>query len=72
MKNRKLVKVCGMRNPDNILEIIGLKPDFMGLVFYPGSPRFVAHPAGLSFLHALRERPVAHRLTSQYAPAPAS
>jgi phosphoribosylanthranilate isomerase len=30
-----------MREPDNILEVAALKPDYMGFIFYPESPRFV-------------------------------
>ena len=35
------VKVCGMRDPLNIKEITEAKPDFIGFVFYQGSPRYV-------------------------------
>lgn len=35
------LKVCGMREADNIQEVSNLKPDFMGFIFYPESPRFV-------------------------------
>src|SRR5450759_4350422 len=35
------VKVCGMHDPLNIKEIAEVKPDFMGFIFYPGSPRYV-------------------------------
>jgi len=28
-----------MRDPDNIRLVAGLKPDYMGFIFYPGSPR---------------------------------
>ena len=35
------VKVCGMVNPLNVKEIAEAEPDFMGLYFYPGSPRYV-------------------------------
>lgn len=36
------IKVCGMRDPENIRELIDqVKPDWMGLIFYPKSPRFV-------------------------------
>ena len=34
------LKVCGMRNPENIQGLIELKPDFMGFIFYPKSPRY--------------------------------
>src|SRR6476661_4955076 len=35
------IKVCGMRAPHNIAEILSLKPDWMGFIFYPKSKRFV-------------------------------
>ena len=34
------LKVCGLRDPDNIREVICLKPDFAGFIFHPGSPRY--------------------------------
>jgi len=34
------VKVCGMRNSNNIAEIKNLKPDFMGFIFYKKSSRY--------------------------------
>lgn len=34
------VKVCGMREPDNISALSQLPIDFMGFIFYPASPRF--------------------------------
>lgn len=34
------LKVCGMREPENIRALAELKPDFMGFIFYPPSPRF--------------------------------
>lgn len=36
-----LLKVCGMRERSNILEIASLQPDYMGFIFYDKSPRFV-------------------------------
>lgn len=36
-----IIKVCGMRVPDNITEIRSLDIDWMGLIFYAGSPRYV-------------------------------
>jgi len=35
------VKVCGMNDPLNVKEIAEAKPDFMGFIFVPGSPRYV-------------------------------
>jgi len=35
------LKVCGMRETENILDVANLQPDYMGLIFYERSPRFV-------------------------------
>jgi phosphoribosylanthranilate isomerase len=34
------IKVCGMRQAQNIKELIQLTPDYIGFIFYPKSPRF--------------------------------
>jgi phosphoribosylanthranilate isomerase len=36
------LKVCGMKEADNLKELIPLRPDFVGFIFYDKSPRFVA------------------------------
>lgn len=35
------LKICGMRDPENIEEIALLQPDYLGLIFYDCSPRHV-------------------------------
>ncbi len=35
------VKVCGMREPDNITALLELPVDMLGFIFHPASPRFV-------------------------------
>lgn len=35
------LKICGMRDPANILQVADLKPDYMGFIFYQKSKRFV-------------------------------
>lgn len=35
------IKVCGMREPENIRALNTLDVDMMGLIFYPKSPRYV-------------------------------
>ena len=35
------IKVCGMRSPENIDALMRLQPDYMGLIFYEKSPRYV-------------------------------
>jgi phosphoribosylanthranilate isomerase len=56
--SRLKIKVCGMRNRENIRQLAELKPDLMGFVFYPASPRyagefpaegmFTSFPAGIT------------------------
>lgn len=42
MKSRTIkIKVCGMRDANNIMQVADVHPDFMGFIFYPPSPRFV-------------------------------
>lgn len=37
---KPVIKICGMRDTENIIAAAGLKPDIMGFIFHPGSPRF--------------------------------
>ncbi len=52
MTKKLKLKICGMRDTDNILEVSALQPDYMGFIFYAKSKRFVGNdfviPAGLS------------------------
>jgi phosphoribosylanthranilate isomerase len=43
MQDRKniSIKVCGMRDADNILRVASLRPQYLGFIFYTKSPRFV-------------------------------
>jgi phosphoribosylanthranilate isomerase len=34
------LKVCGMREPENIRALFGVRPDMVGLIFYPHSKRY--------------------------------
>lgn len=34
------LKICGMKDPANILQVSGLMPDFFGFIFYSGSKRY--------------------------------
>lgn len=36
------IKVCGMKNPNNIEELSFLSINYMGFIFYPKSPRYIA------------------------------
>lgn len=35
------LKICGLKDPQNILEVSAIKPDMVGFIFYEGSVRFV-------------------------------
>lgn len=41
MKDQIKIKVCGMRDPDNLERLCSLGPDYVGFIFYPGSKRYV-------------------------------
>ncbi|MCI4641646.1 MAG: phosphoribosylanthranilate isomerase [Flavobacteriaceae bacterium] len=38
---KPLLKVCGMRDPENIASVASLQPEFMGFIFWEKSKRFV-------------------------------
>ena len=42
------IKVCGMRDANNITQVATLGPDYMGFIFYPPSPRYVGADFKLS------------------------
>jgi phosphoribosylanthranilate isomerase len=35
------LKICGMRDHENIMKVASFRPDFMGFIFYAKSPRYV-------------------------------
>jgi phosphoribosylanthranilate isomerase len=37
------IKICGMREADNIQQVASLLPDYLGFIFYSKSPRFVGN-----------------------------
>lgn len=41
MQNYLGLKVCGLRQADNILAVAEIRPDYLGFIFYEGSARFV-------------------------------
>lgn len=52
-----IIKVCGMRRPDNIDEVAALGIDLMGFIFYRKSPRCAGEP-DRSTIEALHKRGV--------------
>ncbi len=42
-----IIKVCGLRDPENVRCIDGLDVDWLGFIFYPPSPRYVPYDSKL-------------------------
>jgi phosphoribosylanthranilate isomerase len=53
--NELKIKVCGMRDPENISGVVAALPDFMGFIFYPKSARFVGEDFSTEQLNAAPE-----------------
>jgi phosphoribosylanthranilate isomerase len=47
------LKVCGMRDVENIKALIELKPDFIGFIFYDKSPRFIGNDADVELINSI-------------------
>ncbi len=47
------LKVCGMRQPENLAAVAALRPDFLGFIFYPKSSRYVGTQLSETELAAL-------------------
>lgn len=50
------LKVCGMKFPDNLLEVSALQPDYLGFIFYEKSPRYMANTLAPEDVKALPDR----------------
>lgn len=44
------IKVCGMRDEENIRQLVKLKPDYIGFIFYPGSKRYIGENFNMKIL----------------------
>lgn len=44
------LKVCGLKNRENIIEILACKPDFIGFIFYDKSPRYIGEELEPNFI----------------------
>lgn len=43
-----IIKVCGMRDPENIREVAALGVDWIGLIFFARSPRRITNNGQLT------------------------
>lgn len=48
-----IIKVCGMREPDNIRAVEQLGTDWMGFILYDRSPRFVSRTPSICLYPAV-------------------
>ncbi len=55
---KPLLKICGMTNRRNIEEILELKPDYLGFIFYSKSPRYVVGKSDSSYISTISERTI--------------
>ena len=49
------LKICGLREAENVIALAEIKPDFMGFIFYEKSPRYflnAIHPINIKTLPA--------------------
>ncbi len=49
------IKVCGMRDPENVSGVVAALPDFLGFIFYPKSKRFVGFVPSPEILGAVKD-----------------
>jgi phosphoribosylanthranilate isomerase len=47
------VKICGLTNPDQARAVAAMRPDAIGLVFYPPSPRYVSDELAAELIEAI-------------------
>jgi len=52
MKRPVKIKVCGMREEENISDLVSLQPDYIGFIFYASSKRYVGD-LDLALIHKL-------------------
>ena len=56
MEDRYYIKVCGLTDPQNIKKIVDLGVDFIGLIFYPESKRYVGDFVDANYIKSLTGR----------------
>ena len=44
------IKICGMRESENIKQVSTLRPDYIGFIFYESSPRYVGDDFRMPFV----------------------
>jgi phosphoribosylanthranilate isomerase len=47
------LKICGLKHPSNVHQLLTLEPDYLGFIFYKKSPRYVGEVADLDWVKNL-------------------
>ncbi|MBI1228046.1 MAG: phosphoribosylanthranilate isomerase [Bacteroidetes bacterium] len=47
------LKICGLKHPANVHQLLTLEPEYIGFIFYKKSPRYVGKVADLSWIREL-------------------
>jgi phosphoribosylanthranilate isomerase len=47
------IKVCGLRQQENIEKVVALNPNFIGFIFYEKSPRFVGEELNEEYIRSI-------------------
>lgn len=55
-KSQLQIKVCGLTKLNQVKELVDLKVDFLGFIFYDKSPRFVLNHLNLEQISEIRHR----------------
>ena len=56
MSGKFLIKVCGMRDKENIAQLVELPVDYIGFIFHPQSPRYVGEVIDKSILDIIPKK----------------
>ena len=51
--NHTLIKMCGIRRPEDIAAVNDVLPDFIGFVFFPGSKRYITPETAMELRKSL-------------------
>ncbi len=47
------LKICGVKHPHNLKDLVSLRPDYLGFIFYEPSPRYMADTLAPTDLQAV-------------------
>lgn len=66
------IKICGLRTIETVQAAVASGADFIGLVFYPKSPRYITPEAATELVAAIKNLPRQPQLVGLFVNAPLS